>query len=295
LREWYQSANQKSGGRLDILKNALGTFSDTRAPQAAASLAYYAFFSLFPLLLVLIAAGSYFLDSQQVFQDVTRFMQAVIPVSTQVIEENLQEVLDARGTVGIVGLLTLLWSALGVFTNLEDNITLAWKAAPRRNYLEKRLVGLGMIATLGGLLILSLSLDWINNLIPFLNLPSVFSPALSQWRLASSLASWLMIFILFLALYRWVPNTKVHRNASLFGALVASVAWKIATSGFGWYMNSGLSRYSLIYGSLGTIVALLFLIFLLSVIALFGAHLCAAIDRWLKERKSGRNGFHYSG
>jgi membrane protein len=280
LNEWYQQVNQSSGGRLEILKNALKTFSESRASQAAASLAYYAFFSLFPLLLVLIAGGSYFLNSQQVYQNVTRFVQEAIPVSTQVIDENLQQVLNARGTVGIIGLLTLLWSASSVFSNLAYNINLAWPGAPRRNFLEKRLVGLGMIGGLSGLLILSLSLDWIANLIPFLNVDSATDSALSLWRLASDLGSWLTIFMLFLALYRWVPNTDVKWIASFWGAITATVAWKLATAAFSWYLGSGMSSYSLVYGSLGAIVALLFLIFIVSMITLFGAHLCAAIDNW---------------
>lgn len=130
LKEWYKGINQFSGGRLDILTIALRTFSETRASQAAASLAYYAFFSLFPLLLVQIAGGSYFLNSQEIYQDVTQFVQDTIPVSTQVINENLQQVLHVRAAVGVIGLLTLLWSASGVFTNLAFNINLAWPSAP---------------------------------------------------------------------------------------------------------------------------------------------------------------------
>jgi membrane protein len=280
LKKWYGGVNRFSGGRLDVLKNALRTFSETRASQAAASLSYYAFFSLFPLLLVLISGGSYFLNSQEVYQDVTQFLQEAIPVSTQTINENLQQVLNVRGTVGIIGLLTLLWSASGVFTNLAYNIDLAWPGAPRRNFLEKRLVGLGMIAGLSGLLILSLSFDSITNLIPILKIASASPSTLSLWRLLSSLGSWLTIFLLFLALYHWVPNTEVGWVATFWGALTASIAWKVATAGFSWYLRSGLGRYQLVYGSLGAIVALLFLIFIVSMITLFGSHLCAAIDDW---------------
>jgi membrane protein len=70
----------------------------------------------------------------------------------------------------------------------------------------------------------------------------------------------------------------VYLQASFWGALTASIAWKAVTAGFSWYLRSGLGRYQLVYGSLGTIVALLFLIFIISMITLFGAHLCAAID-----------------
>jgi membrane protein len=284
IKDFYQNANRLSGGRLDILKNALTTFSKTRASQASASLAYYAIFSLFPLLLVLIAGGSYFLNSRQVYQSVTRLVQNAIPVSPQLINENLQQVLSVRGAVGIIGLLTLLWSASGFFTSLAYNINLAWPDAPRRNFLEKRLIGLGMIAGLSGLLILSLALDWTTSLIPFLNADTASLPSLGLWRLISNLASWLTIFLLFLALYRWVPATHVHWSASFWSALITSIAWKAATTGFNWYLQSGLGRYQLVYGSLGAIVALLFLIFIVSMITLFGAHLCAAIDRWKNEQ-----------
>lgn len=276
-KDFYRNTNQASGGRLDILKNTLNSFSTTRASQAAASLAYYAFFSLFPLLLVLVAGGSYFLNSEQAYQNVAQWVQDNLPVSPQLINENLRQVLDARGAVGIIGLLTLLWSASVFFTNLAYNINLAWPKATRRNFIQKRLVGLGMIVGLSGLLLLSLSLDWITDLIPFLsnNGSNLNSNLL---RLFSDLASWLTIFLLFLTLYRWVPATDVCWSATFWGALITSVAWKIATTGFNWYVSSGLGSYSLVYGSLGAIVALLFLIFIISMITLFGAHLSAAID-----------------
>lgn len=286
FEEWYSALNQLSGRRLGILKNAVGTFSATRASQSAASLAYYAFFSLFPLLLVLIAGGSYFLNSQQVYEDVIRLVQRAIPVSTQVISENLLEVLKERETVGILSLLTLLWSASGVFTNLAYSINLAWPGASRRNFFKKRLVGLAMIAGVSGLMVLSLALNWIINMIPILKFALVSFPNLSLWRFASSFGSWLVIFLLFLVLYRWVPTVKVKWNATLWGALIASIAWKLAGAGFSWYLKSGVVRYQSVYGSLGAIVALLFLIFIGSQITLFGAHLSAAIDRWIKEKNS---------
>jgi hypothetical protein len=168
LNEWYQSVNDISGGRLNIIKHAMKRFTVTNAPQAAAALAYYAFFSLFPLLLVAIAGGSYFISTQQIYQNVTQLVHSVIPVSTQLIDENLQEVLSERGTVGILSLLTLLWSASGVFTNLATNINIAWPKAYRRNFLQNRLVGLSIIGGLSVLLILSMTVDWVLKLAPFL-------------------------------------------------------------------------------------------------------------------------------
>jgi len=284
FEEFYRDANRVSGGRLDILKNALATFSATRASHAAAALAYYAIFSLFPLMLVLIAAGSYFLDRQQVYQSVTNFVQETFPLSRTLINDNLREILESRGAVGSIGLITLLWSASGVFTNLAYHINLAWAKASHRSFFRIRLVGLGMIATLTVLLLLSLIIGWITSLVPLFSVDAASSPLLNVWTFFSRLVSWLVIFLLYLALYYWVPTVKVDGMATLWAALTASIGWKVATACFGWYLRSGLGSYQLIYGSVGAIVALLFLIFILSIITLFGAHLCAAIDVWKKER-----------
>ncbi len=81
VRKLYQRADRISGNRLNILRDAIKTFTVTRANQAAASLAYYIIFSLFPLLLVLISAGGFFLDSQQVYLKVSHLIQQNIPDS----------------------------------------------------------------------------------------------------------------------------------------------------------------------------------------------------------------------
>ena len=213
IEKLMQYLDKISSGRFVILKDTLQTFSDTRASQAAASLAYYAIFSLFPLLLVLISAGSFFLDNEQVYQSVIQFVRTTFPTSPQLIDTNLQQVLDARGTVGVISILTLLWSASGFFTNLAHNINLAWPEATRRNFFTQRLVGLGMIAGLSGLLLLSLALSWITSLIPSPNPANVSFPSLGLWSFLSSLGSWLTIFLLYLALYRWVPTKKVDWSA----------------------------------------------------------------------------------
>jgi len=293
LEDYYQKIDQVSGGRLNIFKNTTSTFIKNRASQAAAGLAYYAFFSLFPLLLVLISSGSYFLNDQEIYQRVIQFLQNAIPVSPGLIESNLRQVLDARGAVGIIGLLTLLWSASGFFTNLAHNINLAWSGVGHRSFIKSRLAGLGMIAVLILLLIMSILLDGVATLIPSLDIGNGSILNINLWMLISSLSSWLTIFLLFFALYRWVPATTVHWSASGWGALTSTIALKIATQAFSWYLQAGLGQYRLVYGSLGTIVALLFLIFIVSLITLFGAHLSAAIDIWKKENdaeRSNKNG-----
>jgi len=279
----YQYINQKSRGRLDIIKRMFITYTKTRAAQSAAALAYYTIFSLFPLLLITIAAGSHFLKSPVLYQELLQIIQVTIPVSPELISENLNQLLEARGTVGILSGLILLWSASGMFSNLAKSISLAWPKDSQRNFLEIRMIGISMAVGFSVLLVLSLVLIGIKGYIPLIsdNNSSIFR---NLWRPLSSLGSWLVKFILFLALYRWVPTRDVKSNATLWGAFTASIGWEIAIWCFSLYLKSGLGQYQLIYGSLGAIVALLFLIYILSSIVLFGAHLSAAIDRWEKQK-----------
>ena len=100
VKDFYENMNHISGDRLRILQTAIQTFTEKQAGQASAGLAYYTFFSIFPLMLAFIAGGSYFLDSHQVFNTVTQFIQQALPISRQVINENLEEILQERGGGG---------------------------------------------------------------------------------------------------------------------------------------------------------------------------------------------------
>ena len=280
VKHFYENINKLSGNRIHILETAIKTFTEKQAAQASAGLAYYTFFSIFPLMLVFIAGGSYFVDSQQVFNTVTQFVQEALPISRQVINENLQEILEQRGTAGVVSLLILLWSASGMFTNLAYNINLAWPRASRRNFLQNRLVGLWMIVGLIGLIGLSFFLSWLTTRLPFIHTTSTSPVDLAVLRVISALGSWLMIFLVFLTLYHWIPTLRVRWSATMWGALLASLAWKAVITGFSWYLGSSFGQYQLVYGSLGAIVAFLFLMYIISLITLFGAHLSAAIEHW---------------
>lgn len=287
VKELYQRADRVSGNRLDIIKDAIQTFIITRAGQASASIAYYVIFSLFPLLLVLISAGSFFLDSEQVYLKVTQLIQQTVPATSfDWIVQNLHHILEQRGSVGIIGLVTLLWAASGGFICLAYNINLAWLEAPQRNYFQGRLIGLQMIAALSALFFMTLILDTIIGLLSLINLPIISVLPLDIWKWFYGIFSWGTVFLLFFLLYNLVPTVNVPGRAAVWGALTASLAWKLATALFAWYVRSGFGQYELVYGSVGTLVAFMFLIYILSTVTLFGAHITAAIDRRAKLHRS---------
>jgi membrane protein len=113
---------------------------------------------------------------------------------------------------------------------------------------------------------------------------------LDFWKWFSGIFSWLTIYLLFFALYYWVPTVNVQGKAAFWSALFASVAWEFSTALFSIYLTSRFGRYELLYGSVGTLVAFLFLVYILATITLFGAHLASAMDRKVKLDQTAANG-----
>lgn len=264
-----------------ILFIAIQNFLDARATEAAAGIAYYTLFSLFPILLILAVVGSTILGTQQVQEQVLTFVKDIMPPAYQLVDKNINHIFDSRVSVGIIAVLGLLWAATSVFIILARNIDRAWRDAEPRNFLKWRLVGLAMAGSLmGGLLVLWLVSTTIFSLLARMHMPlwdstSFFGTV--SWRILCELVPYLLMFGMAFALYTWAPNTKVEWSEAAWGAFFTASGWLISKSAFDLYLASGLARHQLIYGSLGSVVALMLWIYLSALIILFGAHLGAAI------------------
>lgn len=286
LKEWllphYQVANRLSRGSLDVVRVAIKNFSLARGAEAAASLAYYALFSLFPLLLVLISVLGFILESGRAYVVVLDFITTVLPNSRDLIERNFIEILNRRGAIGLIGLVGALWSASGFFNTLVRNINRAWLGIKPRDIIRTRLLALSMIVMLILLLALSLASSMFLDIIKLID-SSLIDPAIIEasfaWTFLRVFVPILITFIMFTAAYRWIPNTHVQWRASLGGALWTTVAWELAKRLFSIYLSSGIVRYEILYGSLGTVLALMFWIYVSCLIILLGAHLTASIDQ----------------
>jgi len=279
IRAIYKGLDRATGGILGILVATMKSFGEVKASQTAASLAYYALFSLFPLLVVMIVVASLFFQNKQAVQQILSAVETAIPISHSLIEKNISSVIDLRQTAGIVGIISLLWSATGVFNLLAMGINLAWDKSKPRGFLQQRLVALAMVAGISVLLLLLPIATSLLNFLPMLSLQVVSGTFLVTplGIVFQNLTPLIIYFLIMLTLYRWVPDIHVPWKAALWSALVAAVVLLAANRGFTYYISSGLARYDVIYGSLGAIVALMFWIYLGSWIILFGAHLGAAI------------------
>lgn len=274
----------------DIGKLSWKNFQRMEASRAAAGMTYYVLFSLSPLLIVMVTVTSYFVAGNEAISQITKLMTTVIPVSQSLVEQNIDRILQVRNSVGAVGLIGFLWSASNAFSILVDNINRAWPETKKRSFVQKRLLGLVIVGILIVLLILLMLSSTVYDLVSQFEIPAFRNmdiPALNVIPLIVNVSSWISPFLFFVSLYLWVPRTKVPWQAAVWSALIVALLWKGASSGFKWYLSSGLARYQFVYGSLSAIVVLLFWIYLSSMVVFFGAHLCHALSQKLDEAYGG--------
>jgi len=276
---WLRGIDRRLGNIPLILWIAIRQFVTNRAIEASASIAFFFLFSLFPLLIFLVVIGSFFLQEAAVKQEIMTGLTNVFPTAADFIQQNIEVVIAQRRPAGITAIIGLLWSGTSAFNVLARNINRAWHSAPPRGILQSRLVALIMVSVLVALLFVSLFFSTAVTLLPLagdlINGLGTHNPVLDILR--NTVFPTLLTLLMFGSLYRWIPRADVRWRDALWGGVVATLGWRLAIVGFGWYLTSGLSNFQVIYGSLGTVVALLLWVYISSLITLFGAHLCAAV------------------
>jgi membrane protein len=283
LRQIYNRLNIMTRGGLGILALSLERFSEARGAATAASLAYYALFSIFPFFLALIASASFVLEEEIIFSQVTEIIGNFLPVSETLIEDNLQTILALRGPVRIIGFIGLVWAGTGVFSSVFYNVSLAWPDTKPSNFIRNRLAGLSIITLVIVLLSAYMFFSTVSTFISRFDPANIvfFSPEIVPVQsFITQFLSWGSKVVLFFLLFLWAPNTKVPWRAALVGAMVSALGWDLATAGFTWYLTSGIATYELVYGSLGAIVALMLWFYIISLVILYGAHLGGAITTY---------------
>jgi len=281
LKRLYTNTDNLTDGALEIIRITFERFTEERGSEAAASLAYYAFFSIFPMLLVFIVIGSFFVDTAVVQSQLLNILEGVLPGAEDLVIQNINQVLRLRGAVTFLALISLIWSSTSVFNILARNINRAFPEARLLDFIKGRVRGLFIFFGIGLLLLLSLAASTLSGLIPSIEIPynDINLHETFIWQIGAFMVPVFFNWLMFWALYQWVPTITVSRKASLLGGLIAGVAWVLLNNAFTWYLSSGLTQYQLVYGSLGTIVALLFWVYLTAAIVLIGAHLTASIQR----------------
>lgn len=273
---------QTNGFALMTFRAVKNFFS--RDMREAAALSYYALFSLFPLSLLVIVIIGQIVGPVATKNQVEDFLSFFLPGDTATeLNRTLNRFVDEGGTISAFAVIGLMWSALGLFSNLESALSRMFRDTQSRSFVQKRIVGVLMIIALGVLLIANIVTSLLFSVLNLL--------FLNQGNIWLSIGGFFIPFGfsmgIFAMLYRWIPRNKVGWDAIWPAALVGGVAWELAKRLFGWYLER-LDNLTLVYGSLTTVIIFMLWTFYTSCIILLCAEFCVSLHDWLEQRRKAR-------
>jgi membrane protein len=283
---------------LPMLKETFGEFQADEASTLGAALAYYALFSLFPLLLLLIAGLGYVLqywDKAINVQD--EILGAVSRNFSPQLSDALNQILGGiksnAGGATVIGLITLLIGASSVFQQLDQSFNKIWKVpAPEKSAglvatvlktVRTKLFSFGMVLAVGFLLLVSMALTGITQALldSFKNVPVIGGVAGYLIGLATTL---LLNTLVFGLLFKFLPNTRVRWGDVGLGAFVTAVLWEIGKNLLALYIGRSGQSWSA-YGLVGTVLILMAWIYFSSQILFLGAEFTEVYSRHHGSRK----------
>ncbi|MCA8998728.1 MAG: YihY/virulence factor BrkB family protein [Planctomycetaceae bacterium] len=262
----------------NFLAKTFREFGKDDCTMMAASLAYYAMFSIPPLLLIVITATGMIWGQEAVRGYIETELARMLG------EAGKDQVLDMvrsaeTSSSGILATLTstglLLFGATGVMSQLQAALNRVWQIEPDpeqggiQNFLIKRLLSFGMVMAIAFLLLVSLILTTImSTVVKQIGgyLPDALSTAAA---LGSDVAVTLIVITCLLAaLFKWVPDAEITWKDVGVGAAVTAVLFVIGKSALGWYLGS---KDPSSYGTAGALVLLLMWVYYTTMIVLYGA------------------------
>lgn len=271
--------NNKAG---NLLKNGwkfiwsvFENFDKHECSLRAASLAYFALFSIVPLLSFLIYLGSTVLTSDVARENLDLFLGRVLPINPKNLEMIISQALIVRSSIGIVGAIGLLWSASSVFGILEMTLSVIWNGNPSPFWRRRGLAAVSVLA-LSFVFIASFSLKPLTTW-----LWAEDSVVYKRW-LNLGFSFGLNVLTSFLV-FRIFPNRDVYWKPALAGAIMAASLIEIAQAVIGYYIGLAFTNFGFVYGSLAWIVVLGFWAFLVGLLFFFGAEFGATLEKKFPE------------
>ena len=252
-----------------LARHAWKHFSEDRCFEEAASLGYTSLLALVPLLAVIFGIVSAF----PVFSEWSRQLQNIVvgnllPATSSQVEEYLNTFLDSASGLTLPGTVFLIITALLLMFRIEQAFNRVWRVDRARS-VTNRIVMYWAVLTLGPMMIGAAIAISVKNIFGSWELGGVFAPA---WHQAGIFFLTWMVFTLIFVL---VPNRRVLFRDALVGALLSTVLFELAKTGFVAFISN--ANYTVIYGALATIPLFLFWLYLVWAVILLGASLAASL------------------
>jgi membrane protein len=249
-------------------------FGNDQAGSLAALVAYYSFFSMFPLLLVFVTVLGFVLQGDPSAQkSVENSVLGQFPVIGDQIHVHA---LRGEAIALVIGLLTSLWAGLGVTQAAQNAFDQVW-AVPfkhRPGFLAAKLRGVALLVSLGLLFLLA-------TIASGLVTGGLGGPLL---KIAGITLSLLLNFGLFFAAFRLMTSRSIPTRDLWTGVIVAGVAWEILQVVGGYYIGHVLKNTSGTYAQFGLVIALLVWLHLGAQMTLYAAEINTVLTRKLWPR-----------
>jgi len=259
-----------------LLKETLVQWQQDRVPILAAALAYYMVFSLAPMLIIAVAVAGFVIGQEAAQEQLTIQLEQLIGFeAAQSIQTLIQERYQPQSGImaTIIAIATLLFGSTTVFAQLKVALNIIWGVTPKPergllNFLMARVLSVLMIIAIGFLLLLSLVFssvlagvsEWLEQWM---------NPPASIWRWTDIGVSFLVVTLLFGAIYKILPDAKVAWSDVWVGSTLTSILFTLGKWGISLYL--GHSSVRSFYGAAGSFVVLLLWIFFTAQILLIGA------------------------
>lgn len=267
-----------------LFKQAFTEFGEDKAQRLGAALAYYTIFSLAPLLLIAISIAGMVFGREAAQGQIFGQLSGVLgPQAAETVQAMVKSAAKPKsGTIAtIVGIVTLLFGAAGVFGQLKDALNTIWNVEPKKkggilSMIKDRFLSFAMVFGTGFLLLVSLVLDasvaaaghFLGNRLP---------GGEALWQVVQIIVSLAVVTLLFALIFRFLPDIHPAWHDVWFGAVFTAVLFVLGKFALGIYL--GKSAVGSSYGAAGSLVVLLLWVYYSAQILFFGAEVTQVYAR----------------
>ena len=270
-----------------LLKSTFLSSFDDNLYSIAKGAAYSSILSFFP---VLTTAATIIVQTKADFVSRTldHFLRDVVPPGTdEVVAEHFKASGQGSNALLVGATLLSLWAASSVMKSLMQGFHAAYRIPRSRSFWSESAIAIGMVflAALplvgaSALLVLGNQVDTL--VLGWLKVDPAFNPLAGIWMIFSEVMRYAIAILAVITItgtmYYFGPYRKMRWVAVWPGAVFATLLWFGATLGFGWYVQH-MWNYKLTYGTLGTGIALLVWMYVISLIAILGCEFNAECER----------------
>jgi len=267
-----------------IAWRAVQKFDETDGEQRAASFAYYAFFSMFPLILLLITIGTSFLGPKaDASSKIIAYVSTQIPLEEQdmkAVINTINGVVQSRKSAGFIAIGVLFWTSLRFFQALVRGVNRAW-GTKEYSWWRLPIKNLGMLGILTSVLFLGIiapvvlkqveDFYWFHSRQVGLDF-SVFGYVFQFARL---LIPVVVLFIGMSLFFKYAPRRPTRFIEVWSAALFVTISLELLQRLFVLYTRN-IGNFNALYGTFGSVVALLLWIYLSGSIIILGGCISAA-------------------